>query len=201
MEIYESIYKKHLVDKKIIGFGASSRIKMFTETLPPDSNKTYVPTDMQSEMMLSDYDLRILPKYVDLYVDTTDLFVELENGRRFLVKGLSHSAVKEKILYSLADKKLVLYDSKKITRTVAGLYIPVEIIKESYYHVCDVIARKYKLKQRIRLNGPNPYVNSMGHFVLMVEYSEKFIKECEKIVGVVEHGVFEIDENTILEGI
>lgn len=193
----ESIFKKYTQNLKIVGIGTGKTMKLFSNTLP--DTFTYVPSSYQTLHFLKNKKIENIQNIseIDIYFDSADFYDENNN----LIKGYGGALTKEKLLLKMAKTAVIVVESSKFRKTFESLYVPVEIIKDSYGYFTSML-EKYNLKYKVRLsNGLSPFISDNFNFIIDVEYNLDFLKICKNITGVVEHGYFSNSEKYSIEQI
>jgi ribose 5-phosphate isomerase A len=126
---------------------------------------------------------------IDLTIDGAD---EVETGTLHLVKGLGGALLREKIVASATARLVIVADESKVVGrlTAAHRPIPVEVVPFAWETTA----------QRLRAIGARPvlredFVTDGGHYILDCFWDDMgpaagLAGRLDRIVGVVEHGLF-----------
>jgi ribose 5-phosphate isomerase A len=130
---------------------------------------------------------------IDLTIDGAD---EVELGTLNLIKGRGGALLREKIVASASKRLVIIVDESKLVGRLGSRFaLPVELIPFGW----RVAARKLEeLGAKVTLrSGPDgkPYVTDGGHYIVDCAFGPiaspaKLECELNRMVGVVEHGLF-----------
>ena len=128
---------------------------------------------------------------LDLTVDGAD---EVAPGLA-LIKGGGGKLLREKIVASASDKFVVVADESKIVEKLGKFPLPVEVIPMAVPLVHSELERLgFKAKIRLHADG-SQYITDEGNLLLdcsgqLIEDPIELAAKLDRIVGVVEHGLF-----------
>lgn len=187
----DDIFSKYIATQKTVGIGTGATIKRFISTIKGHNDILYVPSSLQSLLLLNKKKLStqqlLLTDSVEIYFDSADYFDEKNN----LIKGRGGALLNEKLLMTMSECNLILVDDKKFRPSFEDLLVPIEITKNSLAHFKSIL-KKEELEHFVREypNKIGPVITEDGNLIIDVEYNLNFFKSCKNITGVVEHGLF-----------
>ncbi|MEM4577021.1 MAG: ribose-5-phosphate isomerase RpiA [Candidatus Nezhaarchaeales archaeon] len=191
-----------LVDKMVLGLGTGSTVEYFAAFLGEEVKKglriKVVPTSYHSLQMAVKYGLEVLPAElvdeIDVVVDGAD---EVDQ-RLNLIKGRGAALSKEKVVASMALKKvyIVSYD-KLVDKLCSTKPVPVEVLPFAYRYVMKRL-RELGGEPELREAGrfkDGPLVTDNGNFIIDVRFNpidnpKELETKIKEIPGVVEVGIF-----------
>ncbi|KAI5175593.1 ribose 5-phosphate isomerase A, partial [Pancytospora epiphaga] len=182
---------------KMVGIGSGTTMRKFSKYLTQD--KTYVASSIQAEMFLGK--LPTIPvgtcRSLDVYFDSADFY--LNTGE--LIKGGGGSMVQERLLAKLAKRTVIIVQRSKLRESFDDLFVPVEIIKSSFGYISKYLQEQGIAFSLREVNKTTPFLTDNGNLIVDVRYNEDFLRNCEKITGVLGHGYFKRDDNFVIEEI
>ena len=129
---------------------------------------------------------------LDLTVDGAD---QIAPGLA-LIKGGGGKLLREKIVASASDRFVVVADESKIAEVLGSFPLPVEVIPMAVPLVGPALRKLGFLTAEVRRNhdGSN-YITDQGNLLLdcsgmQISDPERIAAELDRVVGVVEHGLF-----------
>ncbi|HYA22054.1 MAG TPA: ribose 5-phosphate isomerase A [Thermoproteota archaeon] len=196
-----------------LGVGSGSTMGMLLQEL---SNATrakgleikIVPSSSQVELECSRLGLKMSSLYenprLEVVVDSADE-ADAEGN---LLKGGGAALTREKVLYSAANKVvIVLEEEKRVGRLGEKHAIPVEVLPFSMPYVAEEIGRSLSVEPRVRtLAGKaGPLVTDNGNYVLDVplggtEGLSAVDTKLRTIPGVIETGIFFAKDGFLVVG-
>lgn len=190
----ENIFNKYVTDQNIIGIGTGKTIQSFISTIKTNIERVFTPSSLQSFFLLKANKFRTqelqATETIDIYFDSADYF----DGENNLIKGRGGALLNEKLLMSMSDCNVILVDDNKFKTSFDGLFVPIEVIRNSLAHVKHMLSRHdIDFSVREYPGKIGLVITEHGNLIIDVEYSPSFLKSCRDIVGVVEHGLF-LDE-------
>jgi ribose 5-phosphate isomerase A len=129
---------------------------------------------------------------LDLTVDGAD---EIASGLA-LIKGGGGKLLREKIVASASDRFVVVADESKIVGVLGSAPLPVEVIPMAVPLVGPALRELGFLRTEVRRShGGSPYITDQGNLLLdcsgmRLDDPERIAAELDRMVGVVEHGLF-----------
>jgi ribose 5-phosphate isomerase A len=129
---------------------------------------------------------------LDLTVDGAD---EIAPGLA-LIKGGGGKLLREKIVASASERFVIIADDSKIVDVLGGVPLPVEVIPMAVPLVRRALRNLGFLAAEVRLNQDgSPYITDQGNLLLdcsgmRIENPQRIAEELDRMVGVVEHGLF-----------
>ncbi|MCX7549671.1 ribose 5-phosphate isomerase A [Xanthomarina sp. F2636L] len=210
--------QKEIVAQKIAGFvknnqtigiGSGSTVflslthiakKVKSENL----NIKVIPTSFEIELACSSLGLSLTTlkqDKPDWYFDGAD---EVDPNNN-LIKGRGGAMFREKLLLVSSNKNYIIVDETKMVDNLGTNFkVPIEIYPDSINYVrnCLIEMNAIKIDLRIAQKKDGPVITENGNFILDVDF--EFIKgnlekEIKNIVGVVESGLFQNYELTIIK--
>lgn len=129
---------------------------------------------------------------LDLTVDGAD---EVAPGLA-LIKGGGGKLLREKIVASASERFVIVADESKIVEVLGGAPLPVEVIPMAVPLVRPALRKLGFLAAETRTNHDgSPYITDQGNLLLdccgmQLDDPERVAAELDRLVGVVEHGLF-----------
>jgi ribose 5-phosphate isomerase A len=129
---------------------------------------------------------------LDLTVDGAD---EIAPGLA-LIKGGGGKLLREKIVASASDRFVIVADESKIAEVLGSFPLPVEVIPMAVPLVRPSLRELGFLTAEVRRNHDgSSYITDQGNLLLdcsgmRIDDPERIAAELDRIVGVVEHGLF-----------
>ncbi|WP_455364282.1 ribose 5-phosphate isomerase A, partial [[Eubacterium] cellulosolvens] len=186
-------------DNTVIGLGSGSTVAMIFQRLGEEirNGKLHievVPASSQSELLCIENQVPMTTlnehPQLDLVIDGADQVVESDLT---MIKGGGGALFREKILFSSAQRKVVIVDEEKIVDKLTWP-IPIEILPFCYISVMKQIERMGgdpQLRMGVKKNGP--IVTDNGNYILEAKFPNvEDYREIEAtlktITGVIETG-------------
>jgi ribose 5-phosphate isomerase A len=149
---------------------------------------TGVPTSERTAARARELEIPLaeLAGPIDMDIDGAD---EVQKGRLHLIKGRGGALLREKIVAQASVRFLVVVDHTKLVDRLGAARVPVEVIPFGW----QATAR------RLQDLGAKPerrdFVTDSGNYILdcdfgNIESPESLASDLDRIVGVVEHGLF-----------
>lgn len=181
----------------VVGLGSGSTAEWFVRVLGErvrDGLKFEgIATSLKTSRLAASLGIRVhddfVPVHVDLTVDGAD---EFDPALR-LIKGGGGDLLREKIVASASAHMVVLCDHSKQVQVLGHFPLAVEVIPMAWQLV---LARLRELGvEAVRRGGDKPFVTDEGNWVLDCPFGriadpEQLALQLDRIVGVVEHGLF-----------
>jgi len=186
-----------------VGLGTGTTAHAFIKALIERYNNEKleiecVATSINSENLAKSGGLPLL--YDPLSIDCTFDGADWITPKKLVVKGLGGALLREKIV-AFASKKLVLMvDHRKITQTLAGKLLPIEIIPFAFSATIQHIEKlgcSGKLRDNFTTDNHNLIfdVQIPSHIPI-----EELDRQISSIPGVVETGLFKGFSPTVVVG-
>ena len=126
---------------------------------------------------------------IDLAIDGAD-----EVDARFnLIKGGGGALLREKIILSASQRKVIVVDERKLKTKLGDFPLPVEVVPFGW----QVVKKRLETwgQVSVRMAGETPFLTDGGHYVLCCQFGRiddprGLEKEILDIPGVVECGLF-----------
>jgi len=191
----------HVKDGMIVGLGTGSTATYAVEALGSLVRNGLrihgIPTSEQTARQASSLGIPLTTlaehMHVDLTIDGAD---EVERGTLNLIKGHGGALLREKIVASASARLLIIVDeSKLVDRLGSRFAVPVEVVPFGW----QTVAKKLEaLGARVSLRGSDVYstfVTDSEHYILDCAFGPiaaplALDDELNRIVGLVEHGLF-----------
>lgn len=129
---------------------------------------------------------------LDLTVDGAD---EIAPGLA-LIKGGGGKLLREKIVAAASKSFVIIADESKIVDVLGSAPLPVEVIPMAVPLVRPALHALGFVTTKVRMKGDgSAYITDQGNLLLdcsgmRMDHPEKIADELDRIVGVVEHGLF-----------
>ena len=129
---------------------------------------------------------------LDLTVDGAD---EIAPGLA-LIKGGGGKLLREKIVAGASERFVIIADQSKIADVLGGAPLPVEVIPMTVPLVTPVLRGLGFATTKIRTKKDrSPYITDQGNLLvdcsgMKIDDPAKIADELDRMVGVVEHGLF-----------
>jgi ribose 5-phosphate isomerase A len=128
---------------------------------------------------------------VDLTIDGAD---EIDPALA-LIKGGGGALLWEKIVASASRELVVIADAAKLVRVLGHFPLPIEVVPTGWTHVRErvrALGAEVMLRKRA---DESPFVTDGGHYIIDAWFKRiaapaALASELDRIVGVVEHGLF-----------
>lgn len=184
----------------VVGLGSGSTATLFIEQLGERVKQGLsirgIATSISSEKLARQYDIPIIDfnqtSTIDVAVDGAD---EVAPALA-LIKGGGGNLLREKIVASAAKRFIIVVDASKIVQQLGKFPLPIEVIQMAAPLVAPRLqALDLEPKIRQAKDGQGPYITDEGNYILDCRSSGlkdpvKLAGELDKIVGLVEHGLF-----------
>jgi ribose 5-phosphate isomerase A len=193
---------KLVEDGMVVGLGSGSTAALFVTALAHRISDQRlrivgVPTSLHTEQQARSLNIPLATlaeqPSIDLTIDGAD---EVVPGPLYLIKGHGGALLREKIVASCSKRMAVVADETKLVEHLGALVsVPVEIVPfgwEATQRKLDAAGAKPSL--RTSADG-KPYVTDGGHYIMNcafgpMEDPRQIADRLDRIVGVVEHGLF-----------
>lgn len=194
----------HIRDGMKVGLGTGSTAAWFVKavadavqggmklTLVSTSNQT---TQMAQALGLVIKDINDVGK-LDVCVDGAD---EIGEGLA-LIKGGGGALLREKLIWELADRCIVIADAAKNVGTLGAFALPIEVepfaYKGTINRICDVLSEFDIAKMPIlRKKGGESFVTDGGNLIFdvpcgVIHDPSGLASALKATTGVVDHGLF-----------
>ncbi|MGN7784799.1 ribose-5-phosphate isomerase RpiA [Niabella sp. 22666] len=189
---------KEIKDGMAIGLGTGSTayyaIHAVAELIKQGMNLKTVPTSEQTKQMSIELGIPMVDinsiESLDITIDGADEFTQnLE-----LIKGGGGALLREKIVASITKKQIIITDSSKMVHQLGKFKVPIEVIPMA----CSYVMRQLSVIGGIglvRKKDNKDYITDQGNLIIdadfgLIEHPAVLDEQLNKIVGVVEHGLF-----------
>ncbi len=189
---------KEIKDGMTIGLGTGSTayyaIHAVAELIGQGMTLKTVPTSEQTKQMSIDLGIPMVDinsiEYLDITIDGADEFTQnLE-----LIKGGGGALLREKIVASITKRQIIITDSSKMVHQLGKFKVPIEVIPMA----CSYVMRQLTAIGGIglvRAKEGKDYITDQGNLIVdadfgLIEHPAQLDEQLNKIVGVVEHGLF-----------
>lgn len=191
---------KYIEGSRVVGIGTGSTVGiLLKEIMKRDfSDKVFVPSSLETALILSSYGLNIANtisvKKVEVYIDSAD---EVDQNMN-MIKGGGAALTTEKVLTYFSRKKVFIVDYLKLVKRLGEKQpLPIEVIPQFTSMILEeLLERGYKATIRTTSKAKyGPVISDLGGVIVDVELpKEKELTEVERelksIPGVVETGLF-----------
>lgn len=189
---------KEIKDGMTIGLGTGSTayyaIHAVAGLIKEGMSLKTVPTSEQTKQMSLELGIPMVDinsiDSIDVTIDGADEFTQnLE-----LIKGGGGALLREKIVASITKKQIIITDSSKMVHLLGKFKVPIEVIP---------MACSYVMRQLTGIGGiglvrkkeGQDYITDQGNYIIdadfgLIENPALLDEQLNKIVGVVEHGLF-----------
>jgi ribose 5-phosphate isomerase A len=134
---------------------------------------------------------------LDLTVDGAD---EIDDQLR-LIKGGGGALLREKIVATASDRMVVIADGSKLSKTLGGHPLPVEVVRfglRATMRLIEALSAEAGCEGEIRLRpgtGDLPFITDQGNLIVDCAFNnipepEVLAFALKRVPGVVEHGLF-----------
>lgn len=135
---------------------------------------------------------------LDLVIDGAD---EIDR-RLHAVKGGGGALLREKVVASAADRVIVIVDSSKLVERLGSFPLPLEVLPFAAAWTKRAVERLGGVPGQ-RMTGEEPYRTDQGNYIFDVRFPsmephEEIAAELERIPGIVEHGMFLTQIDTLI---
>ena len=192
---------KHVKEGDIVGIGSGTTIahviNLLGERVKRDGISILaVPSSYQSahQLVENGIPLTSLDEYpsLNIAIDGAD---EVDRALN-LIKGGGAALAREKVVGAAAKRLIIVVDSSKVSDSIGGVPVPVEVLPFAYSFVKRKIQEmggKISLRNASRKLGP--VITDNGNFILDVKFNKidkpsLLERELNNIPGVIENGVF-----------
>lgn len=154
-----------------------------------------VPTSRRTERLARQVGVPLTTleehQQLDLTVDGAD---EVERQSLNLVKGRGGALLREKLVASASEQRVIVVDDSKLVSALGRGPIPVEVVRFGWRQTA---ARLEQLgcQASLRQGESGPFVSDEGHYVIDCRFQTiadpaALGAAIKALVGVVEHGLF-----------
>lgn len=208
-EIVAAKIATYVQNGQTIGVGSGSTVFVsLTHIAEKVSDKNLdikvIPTSFEIELACAALGLRITTlkqDKPDWYFDGADE-VDPQNN---LIKGRGGAMFREKLMLVSSTKNYIIIDKSKIVQKLGiNFPVPVEIYPDAINYVRNQLislgANEIELRMALKKDGP--IITETGNFILDVRFREiekTLEKELKSITGIIETGLFQGYDVTIVE--
>jgi ribose 5-phosphate isomerase A len=137
---------------------------------------------------------------LDLVIDGAD---EID-GQMHAIKGGGGALLREKVVASAADRVIVIVDSSKVVERLGNFPLPLEVLPFAAAWTKRAVERLGGVPV-LRSASDQPYRTDQGNYIFDVAFRslepyEELATELERIPGVIEHGLFLTQIDTLIVG-
>lgn len=130
---------------------------------------------------------------IDVTIDGAD---EVDVSNLNLLKGRGGALLREKIVASVTERLIIVIDETKLVDRL-GVQSPlaVEVAPFAWHVVARRLRSRGAVPTRRTIREGEPFITDGGHFILdcafgAIDDPEQLQQELDRMVGVVEHGLF-----------
>jgi ribose 5-phosphate isomerase A len=185
----------------VVGLGSGSTATLAVEAI---ANRVQsglrilgIPTSEQTGRVARDLGILLSTleehDHIDVTIDGAD---EVEIGTLNLIKGRGGALLREKIVASASKRVLIVVDETKLVNRLAIRDpIPVEVVPFGWQAVARRITQLGANPILRRCADNQPFITDGGNYILDCGFLEipsvtDLEKDLDRLVGVVEHGLF-----------
>ena len=138
---------------------------------------------------------------IDLTIDGADEISEDYQG----IKGGGGALLFEKMVADHSKEVIWIVDDSKMVQKLGKFPLPVEVVSFGYQQLIRLFeAKGYQPQLRLGDEG-QPYITDGGHYIIdlhlkVIEHPQKLAAWLDGLTGVVEHGLFLDQVNTVIIG-
>lgn len=189
---------KMIEDQQIVGLGTGSTavfaIREIAERVQKGLFIKCIPTSdttaaLARELSIPLADINAV-EAIDITIDGADEFTE----ELYLIKGGGGALLKEKIVAAKTRREIIIADSSKHVKVLGAFKLPVEVIP----FACNYVLQELRMLKGIgvvRKTHGHPFITDEGNYIIDVDFKQienpvLLDEQLNRIVGVVEHGLF-----------
>lgn len=131
--------------------------------------------------------------HIDITIDGAD---EVDVSNLNLLKGRGGALLREKIVATVTERLIIVIDETKLVDRL-GVQSPlaVEVALFAWHVVARRLRSRGAVPTRRTIREGEPFITDGGHFILdcafgAIDDPEQLQQELDRMVGVVEHGLF-----------
>jgi len=184
-----------------IGLGTGSTAAWFVRALATRKlDIRGVPTSERTAVLAKELGIPLVGvdevSSIDITVDGAD-----EIGPELaLIKGGGGALLREKLVWELSRRCVVIADAAKVVKTLGAFPLPVEVVtfghKGTSRRICDALAEcDIAMPPRLRKKDGQPFATDNGNLVYDIDCGAipepaALADALKSVTGVVEHGLF-----------
>ncbi len=196
-------------DGMLVGLGtgstASYAIRILADRMAEGLKFKGTATSRATELLAQGLGIELVPfdriTRVDLTIDGAD---EVDRQLR-AIKGGGGALLREKIVASASERTIVIVDSSKPVERLGRFPLPIEFLPFGRAYVQDALSA---LGPRVTLRmkpDQTPFVTDQGFNIFDLVFTDVYdpkalAVELDEITGVVEHGLFLTEIDTVVIG-
>jgi len=199
MEALSSDALKLIKNNQVIGLGsgraATSLVKSLAKLIKlKNYNIRCIPTSLQIKLVAEKAGIELIESdqvnHIDIVFDGADQI----DSQKYVIKGGGGALLRENILFSLADKVVVMADKTKFVKNFTRT-VPIEIHPLARNAIVNSI-KKLGGESKIRsLDRGYPFFTENGNIILDCDFGtiknpKTLTQKIKKIPGVLESGIF-----------
>ena len=199
MEALSSDALKLIKNNQVIGLGsgraATSLVKSLAKLIKlKNYNIKGIPTSLQIKLVAEKAGIELIESdqgnHIDIVVDGADQI----DSQKYVIKGGGGALLRENILFSLADKVVVMADKTKFVKNFTRT-VPIEIHPLARNAIINSI-KKFGGESKIRsLDRGYPFFTENGNIILDCDFGtiknpKTLTQKIKQIPGVLESGIF-----------
>ena len=199
MEALSSDALKLIKNNQVIGLGsgraATSLVKSLAKLIKlKNYNIRGIPTSLQIKLVAENVGIELIESdqvnHIDIVFDGADQI----DSQKYVIKGGGGALLRENILFSLADKVVVMADKTKFVKNFTRT-VPIEIHPLARNAIINSI-KKLGGESKIRsLDRGYPFFTENGNIILDCDFGtiknpKTLTQKIKQIPGVLESGIF-----------
>ena len=199
MEALSSDALKLIKNNQVIGLGsgraATSLVKSLAKLIKlKNYNIRGIPTSLQIKLVAENAGIELIESdqvnHIDIVFDGADQI----DSQKYVIKGGGGALLRENILFSLADKVVVMADKTKFVKNFTRT-VPIEIHPLARNAIVNSI-KKLGGESKIRsLDRGYPFFTENGNIILDCDFGtiknpKTLTQKIKQIPGVLESGIF-----------
>ena len=199
MEALSSDALKLIKNNQVIGLGsgraATSLVKSLAKLIKlKNYNIRGIPTSLQIKLVAEKAGIELIESdqvnHIDIVFDGADQI----DSQKYVIKGGGGALLRENILFSLADKVVVMADKTKFVKNFTRT-VPIEIHPLARNAIINSI-KKFGGESKIRsLDRGYPFFTENGNIILDCDFGtiknpKTLTQKIKQIPGVLESGIF-----------
>lgn len=201
---------KHVKDGMIVGLGTGSTAKYMVDEIgrrvkEENLSITGVTTSKQTQQQAHSLNIPLKSiddvSHVDLTIDGADEIDQSFHG----IKGGGAALLFEKIVATYSKKSIWIVDESKLVKQLGSFPLPVEVIPYGSQQLITLFANKgFEPTFRLLTDG-KPLITDAGHYIIdlhLKKIDQPIVlgEYLDRLVGVVEHGLFLNTVSTVIVG-
>ena len=199
MEALSSDALKLIKNNQVIGLGsgraATSLVKSLAKLIKlKNYNIRGIPTSLQIKLVAEKAGIELIESdqvnHIDIVFDGADQI----DSQKYVIKGGGGALLRENILFSLADKVVVMADKTKFVKNFTRT-VPIEIHPLARNAIINSI-KKFGGESKIRsLDRGYPFFTENGNIILdcnfgTIKNPKALTQKIKQTTGVLESGIF-----------